>query len=53
MHFGATGMEMVDDGFIDNALDQAEGTSARSSTSLVPFSQGLGPILRLGNTLIC
>jgi len=53
LHFGATGMEMVDDGFIDNALDQAEGTSARSSTSSVPFSQGLGPILRLGNTLIC
>ena len=27
MHFGETGMEMVDDGFIDTALDQAEGTS--------------------------
>ena len=27
LHFGETGMEMVDDGFIDNSLDQAEGTS--------------------------
>lgn len=52
LHFGETGMEMVDDGFIDNGLDQAEGTSARSSTSSVPFFQGLDSILRLGNTLM-
>lgn len=45
LHFGETGMEMVDDGFIDNGLDQAEelqqGAPRHQSHSL----KGLTPYL--------
>ena len=49
MHFGETGMEMVDDGFIDNSLDQAEGTSVSKELYVIsPVLPSAWPHTQIG-----